>query len=382
MTDVIAKLHTTLEYKAAALQLMMGEAGFVASQIQLPEVPTDENKLSHYGVSPPPEGVGGYLVSGDYSFSFRQGRLESVCKGDWFQKISPPVSDFLELAQRPSAFDAGGAYSLASAWLAAISVDVGELESRSPVVVFQVPGRLTDGAGRELWRVSTTKYFVAPLFRVGWGSRPPNALRVSPRMLPDSVSSWAFVEILGTTKELVELRINNPVFLKRPRLHLPNADELLGPLPPPRRFVEKLVGGTDAYETIEKPDKVEAWLLRSAYDSDGHREKLERAGPVKLTVGAAKDFAAVLLDFDSYIWCGPSKKCKLDCGARLGFRRGNDSVDVHLCYECDILRFTHQGRSQLKDFGPARDALVRAIQGAFPEDKVVKNLRLRHPNRA
>src|SRR5262249_17815317 len=166
--------------------------------------------------------------------------------------------------------------------------------------------------------------------------------------------------------------------LNRPVLQVTNADELLGPIPAPKDFVEKLVGGKEAYQTIALPEKAEAWLLAPNDDSSGGDRlvKRDRAGPLPLKPEAAKAFSDALLDFKSYVWNGGNKHCIVNYGARLRFTRGKNVVDVWLCFECDMLSFRHDGDEPITDFDPAHNALVKALQIVFPKDKVVQGLTL------
>ena len=189
---------------------------------------------------------------------------------------------------------------------------------------------------------------------------------------------------MGTTREVIELSIRDSSLLKRPALQLTNAAELLGPLPPPRHFVEGIFGGKNAYEAIANPDHAEVWLLSSNSSGEDHPgQKKERAGPVTLKAEWIRGFSAPLLDFNSYVW-GMMKGCIPDYGARLRFTRGNDVVEVLLCYECDMLQVTfngvvQNGQLQGENFDHAHNALVKALQAVF-HDNIVDNLRLKPEN--
>jgi len=67
----------------------------------------------------------------------------------------------------------------------------------------------------------------------------------------------------------------------------------------------------------------------------------------------------------------------MDEGARLRFTRGANTVDIRLCYQCDMLTVSHKGNTHLGDFDYAHDALAKALQAAFPNDEVVKGLQLK-----
>ena len=379
MTNILQMLHTTAAYQSAVMQLMVNEANFAAKQLDLketvpPVVATDSNRWS---VEPVTEGIGGSVESENYTFWFHQGKLRSINKIKWFQKVSPPANSVLDLADRPSLLDTNSAYQLAKERLVALSVDVAALEKEHPPTIFQVRGKKPGPNGEPLAGPNTI--IAAPLFMIGWGEDPVNPilqarLRELNRPMPvrPPYQSPVFVELLGTTRELIELKINDPSLMQRPALQLTNADQLLGPTPPPQHFVEEFVGGKDAYETIAKPDKVEVWLLTPGIE----HPKVDRAGPVKLTAATAKAFSDALLNFDSYLW-NVGKQCIMDEGARLRFTRGADTVDIRLCYQCDMLTVAHNGTTKMGDFDNAHDALAKALQAAFPNDETVKNLPLK-----
>jgi hypothetical protein len=350
MTNVIAMLHTSAAYQAAALQLMVGEANFDAQQLGLPPVPPMTNEMAYCEISRPTDGVGGGFATTNYSFDFQKGQLYSIHKRDWIQHISPPVNDWEELADRPSLLDTNTAWQLTTQWLSAI-VDLPALNGKFPPHILQVQARRGGQQGKPV-----------PRFIINWGDEQPN-----PAFSP------VYVDILGTTKELIELTINDPSFLKRPVLQLTNADELLGPLPPPRHFVEDLLGGSAAYETVASPDQIEAWLLTPNVDNGREIPKAGRTPAVKLSPSAAKNFSHILTDFDSYLW-DVGKKCMPDFGVRLRFSRGSDTVEFMLCYQCDILQITHDGHIKSGDFDPSHGALVKAIQAVFPNDEAIKQL--------
>ncbi|HXS69470.1 MAG TPA: hypothetical protein VN761_11540 [Candidatus Polarisedimenticolia bacterium] len=382
LTNILQMLHTTAAYQAAALQLMANEANFTAKQLGINESvpPPAAMDTNTWSVEAPPNGVGGSVSSANYYFDFHKGRLLSLRKIKWLENSSAH-GDILKLADKPSLLDTNTVHEFAKEKLAAISVDVDALEKKFEPVIFQVPARRRDASGQQLRGVSNN--VAVPLFMISWGEGPTGPLlrerlkqlgrpmRRSPRADP---MAPVFMEILGTTKEVVELRVRDDSFSKRPPLQLTNASELLGPLPPPGHFVEELVGGPEAYKTIESPDKVQAWLLTSNSDNPA-RENKNRTGPVELKPSEAKAFSNALLNFDTYFW-NVSKGCIVDYGARLRFTRGNNSVDVWLCFQCNTLSFSHDGKQNFGEFDNGRNPLVKALQSAFPKDSIVKDLQL------
>ena len=374
-------LHTTVAYQTAALQLMVGQANFVAKQLDLKEplpivIPADTN---NWEVEPLPMGIGGYLSCSNYSFEFSKGQLRSIRKRDWLKKISPPVQNVLDLGDRSSLLDTNSVYQLATQWLASISVDISSLVQTSPPAIFQVIGRKRDARGRLL--PGDENIVTAPLFMIAWGEDPVNSIlherfkSLNRPLHPPSRMSPVYMEILGTTREIIELDIHDESLFKSAPLQLANAAELLGPLPSKQHFVEEMLGGKEAYKTVALPDKVEAWLLNGRDAGEGVDPLANRTGAVKLKTLDAKQFSDALLDFDSYAW-GVAKNCLPDFGVRLRFTRDDDTVEFLLCYECKILEVAHNGKIQTQEmnFDYAQVALVKAIQSVFPNDNAIKKL--------
>ena len=367
MTNIIAMLHTTVAYKAAVLQLMVGQANFAAKQLELNEplpitIPADTNK---WDVMPPPMGVGGMILTSNYSFEFSKGRLSRLGKRDWLKKLSPPVEDISKLTNRVSLIDTNGAYQLATQWLATLSVNVPELEKKFPAHVKQsVIRRQTPDKKLDEFTITEIPL---PIFEVSWGNQPSLVLGMNP----------IFVKIYGSTKEIISFGFRRDLLKQipfdAPALEVTNTAKLLGALPPPEHFVSKLFGGSAAYETIRSPDYVEAWLLNSATDQREQGKLAERVGPKKLGGHAAKLFSDALLDFNSYAWT-EMKLCSPDFGLRLRFTRGNDKVEFIFCYDCDILEVTHNGHLQQENFDFVHNKLVKAAQNAFPWDGVITKL--------
>ena len=384
----MAFLHTTTAYQTAALQLMVGRANFAAKQLDLKEplpivISANTNRSE---VMPPPMGIGGMILTSNYNFEFNRGYLVGVGKMKWLDNVSPSITNTLELADQPSLIDTNSAYQLATQWLAKISVDVPKLERTFPPRIFQPAGRPRDANGNFL--AGATNTISIPLYLIGWGDLREGFLRTNrlerslPPLRPNGLDA-VYVQILGTTRELLTLHIRDTNFFMQPPLILTNAAELLGPLPPPQHFVEELLGGKEAYETVANPDKVEAWLLNTYEDQHDNGLPAERAGPKKLATGifgtkVDKTFSSILLNFDSYAW-GAMKLCSPDFGLHLRYTRGKDIVEFQLCYDCDILEVSHNGHIQQENFDFAHNTLVNAVQAAFPWDEKIRKLELNAP---
>jgi len=360
MTNIIALLHTSAAYQAAAAQLMIGQANFVAKQLNLPDViPTTTNQLKFCDVNSPALGVNGDVGTSNYVFNFEQGQLNSIRKVDWLQKIRPPTRDLPSLAERPTLMDTNGAHKLATQWLAKLSIDVARLELKLPGHVYQIPTRRTGVDGSNLPGVSNI--VTTPLFLVTWGDKPPPFDLVNPIRM----------KILGTTKELLELDIRDTSFFQHPPLQVTNAVELLGPLPSSREFMEKIFGGKIPYEIVAAPERVEIGLLKQpSYENPGHKL---RKGPALLKTTDAKLISTIFTNLGSYEW-GVMKLCDPDFGVKLKLIRNDSVVEFLLCFDCDILEVTYNGTTKSENFDPAHKQLVSLVQKIFPNDTELKKL--------
>ena len=315
-------------------------------------------------VMPPPMGVTGSILTSNYWFYFNRGHLARFAERYQVDgSTNQPTLD--ELTRIPSLVDTNGAHQLATQWLAALSIDVTKLESKYPFHVWQVQVR--DKSAPEGER----RFLPTPVFRFGWGD--------SPNQRPHSCDP-VYLELRGDEKRLRGLHINDQSFFTSPPMVLTNSSELLGPLPSPRHFVEELVGGKDAYETIFHPERVEAWLLTSFADEDS-RENKPRTKAIQLSPAQVKSFYDPLLGFDSYQWTA-TKMCLPDFGLKLCFTRGKKTVEFRLCYECDILEVTFGGKTKSENFDFAHNRLVKAIQSIFPKDKKVQAIEKSDEDRA
>ncbi|HXI51724.1 MAG TPA: hypothetical protein VNH84_09470 [Candidatus Saccharimonadales bacterium] len=367
MTNLIAFLHTTAAYQAAALQLMVGEANFAAHRLGLPEeVPAVTNLLAVAEVGVPPLGVGGAVGTSNYLFSFAKGRLRSIRKREWLSKVQPPASNLFNLTRTPSLLDTNSAHQLATQWLAALTVDVIALERKHTRHIFQAPTRVPNADPREPEATVLT-----PLFQISWGVRPPPADFWSP----------VRVKLLGSTKQLLELDINDTTLLRRPRLMVTNKAALLGPLPPPRHFVEQLFGGREAYETVASPEQVEAFLLNSRIREEESKLPEIRQGPTRVDLDKARRLSDALLDFDTYQWSAV-KLCSPDYGIKVRFVRGPSVVEALLCFECGIVAVTAKGAIRHENFDFNHNALVKVVQEIFPRDEEITRLELNEGEQA
>ena len=376
MTNVISYLYTTFAYQSAAMHLMVAQANFDAQQLHLREtLPITVPGTNDWNVAMPPDGVGGWFQTSNYVYRFNHGHLIAI------QKKNRPHGAQVDADEtQPSVINTNEAYQLARTWLAGVSVDMNALESKFTHRSEALNVRPAGSGPRGRLHSSTndeplpsrpadprSSGITTPIYSVTWGGN--RGRTVAPE---NRTRFQANVDILGSTKQCIGMHIFNPDILKAPPLEVTNAAELLGPLPQTQHFVEDLFGGKAAYAAVTHPDKVYAWLLGSPAD-DPNGNKTDRTPAVLVDSKTAALFSQTLTDFNSYSWLA-EKDCLPDYGARLRFLKGPETVDISICYECDHLHLTSNGRTADKDCDGAHAALVRAMQAVFPADPVISKL--------
>lgn len=156
---------------------------------------------------------------------------------------------------------------------------------------------------------------------------------------------------------------------------------------PSKKVAEFL--GAEAVEVLKAPEKVECFRLEGTY-STAPKEDPEAEKAVKRIRGypiaaQGKDqdaafggkLAAVLFDEKSYDFEN-SKKCLPKPGVAFRVWKGKASLDVLLCFECDLVIAATGDKKPLEameDFDNARAALVALAKTAFPDDKTIQNLK-------
>jgi hypothetical protein len=139
--------------------------------------------------------------------------------------------------------------------------------------------------------------------------------------------------------------------------------------------------GDQLVKLLQAPTKVETY-------------RIEPAGPVKANeaqIGGyrikstgkeqkeefAKKLAVVLLDEKTLF--GESKRCFLP-GVAFRMWKGEESVDVIICFNCSNLRMIARDakgkviKEAIGAFGPQSAALVKLAREAFPDDKDLEKL--------
>jgi hypothetical protein len=201
-------LHISLAYKMAVIQLMVGEANFYAEKLNLPcSRPIQVSEVKSL-VRPLSSGFGSFISTSNFFFSFnKDGKLWDVVRLKLFEGDTPYVfTSFVphisELKKTPSLINKNEAYQMATQWLNAFSVNVPGLEQKHKPLVTQQ---------QVIASPDSTNLITLPIYYVKWGNQENPAVEVN---------------ILGTTKELMELRTEDTSFSRRRPLIVTNAAEL------------------------------------------------------------------------------------------------------------------------------------------------------------
>jgi hypothetical protein len=158
-------------------------------------------------------GVRGTIETTNFFFSFIGAKLSSV------QRLSEHLVEYYshdldKLVGKTSLIDTNGAYQLATQWLASVDMDIPALR-KLKYTVNQLHYRAT----------GTTNVVTLPLFYVDFGTRHHHWPAGS--TMKDYDEPLVSVEILGTTKELQEMKLNDGSLSKRPLMIITNGLDLV-----------------------------------------------------------------------------------------------------------------------------------------------------------
>ena len=243
--------HSTLAYRATVLNMMLGEVNYFAARLSLqrpikmtdlafpyPRVglpwfsifrkqypPYHQNfpetifTNNIYDTNIPREtrlravtiGISGMFGTTNCLFCFNQGRLLEVMRmsGPDEERYSRNLAD---LVGKPSLITQVQAYELATQWLAAVDVDMAKLSHL----------KWTVNQMHYATRGMTNKVDL-PLYYVDFNYKNPSESSNLLSMGQPPVS----VEVLGTTKELQDLKVNDLTFSRRPVLLITNGFDLV-----------------------------------------------------------------------------------------------------------------------------------------------------------
>jgi hypothetical protein len=259
--------RSTLAYRAAVIQKMLGEANYFADRLRLPPphpIRMTDIKMEYTRVasmwdgviratSPPYDpisvfgsniynsnipretrlralkiGADGSIETSNFVFIFHgPGRIREVMRITE-HGLERYARNLDQLVGKPSLITEAQAHELATQWLAAVDVDVVALDKQK-WVIHQLR-YLAKGASNAV---------ALPLYHVDFGSIHYHFGTNAPNM-QDFDEPMVRVEILGTTKELQDITINDSTFSRRPLLLITNALDLVRMHDPPSKKLESL----------------------------------------------------------------------------------------------------------------------------------------------
>lgn len=359
---IVAFMHTTAAYQAAVAQLLIGEANFVGKQLELPGWKpihtTNDAKVSVYG---PYYGPAGLVETADFEMAFIYGHLwtiERIRRTAGPQKNWPSAEEFQRMKAVVSTNESR---ILARNWLHAVGVDTNRLEQERVHVANQGRNRMNPPQEPE------TKMVPTAVHGQKW--------RLLGKL--ESFTTDFSVQLRADTLELWDLRIPDTNHFMLRKLVLTNKAELLGPEPPPRKFVHQIFGGPARFNIVVAPSSVEAELVEQMPTRAGMEFKVLR-GPTRVRGEKAERLSRLLTEFDSYAWMR-SDLCGPEYGVRLRFFQGDKNVEVILCLKCSWMLI--DGKKGPKfDFSNAE--FVKVLREIFPRDKALEELKLKTEDRA
>jgi len=208
-------LLTTAAYEKEARRLLLEEATKVAAELELPEeLPLTESNIvtsyiATFGYAYINKSVGNvegrhytYIVGKDWKFSSLTIANESLVCASYARQYRWS-SDRL---------DTNAAYTLATQWLASVSMDVAGLNR--DCVMHAAPDPHWN---RFRWNTPFTNATFTPIYNVYWISRETT----------NQSFVAASVALFAPDKTLLNLGIRDPKYILRKPLHFTNLDELL-----------------------------------------------------------------------------------------------------------------------------------------------------------
>lgn len=206
-------------YKYVAMAVMLMQANqFLDDLHPTARPPITRQDLRPGGHVAPPHlmGFSGSLLTTNYFFGFSNGRLANFKKTDFLPENQTGFREKIdEYARMKSVIGTNEVYQLARGWLAALSVDVAQMEKKHPPKITQLEFA-PDHTGK-----LETERRPLPLFQIDWGSISMEGH--GPEYNMPAVSMIVF----GPTKELVEFHMIDDTFVSKPKIQIPDSEKLL-----------------------------------------------------------------------------------------------------------------------------------------------------------
>jgi hypothetical protein len=146
-------------------------------------------------------------------------------------------------------------------------------------------------------------------------------------------------------------------------------------------IITNIFGGSENVAIVANADTVQAWRTLGSVraekpgyvgvpnDYPNYYRKTGR--PVLVSSDLAAELSRLILDKNSYLTC-PMKNCRPDAEVAVTFSHANKSVDIYLCFNCNVL--VVNGIPLPNYIDPGSEAILQVIKKVFPNDRKIRSL--------
>jgi hypothetical protein len=148
-------------------------------------------------------------------------------------------------------------------------------------------------------------------------------------------------------------------------------------------IVQKVFGSQQLFDSFVGAQQVTAQRLHWRVEdkvSPNELSNYRRGQSIPVSASEAEKLKRLLQRSSSYYQGSAVKACVPDYGVLFIFRSGERTVQVALCFNCNMLRIFDgaddkaRGVNTLMDFDPMRSELVAVVKKVFPDDAEIQNL--------
>jgi hypothetical protein len=161
---------------------------------------------------------------------------------------------------------------------------------------------------------------------------------------------------------------------------LPACSPRLQYAPVTKKVIDVVLGGSSNHELLKSATNVSACrmhLNQESFHSTPVKIEYDQGPFLKLSAAQADSFRRILENPNSYEFL-VAKACIPVYGARVRFAGELGTLDVDLCFDCNILTVSRDGTPVGgEDFDPAQRDLVAFCQEIFPGDGEIQKLKPR-----
>ncbi len=139
--------------------------------------------------------------------------------------------------------------------------------------------------------------------------------------------------------------------------------------------------GPEVWRILQEADQVEVYRLRKPQQEEigkwaGRQwpaEELRKGPPVTPSREWTERLRSILRRPSSYLW-DAAKGCVPIPGVVVRFKKDGEVVDLHFCFECQMLSIAPPGSLRWEDFDPVHAQLAALMKEVFPSDPTIQGL--------